>query len=83
MTQLLKQKPCLFRLILKGNILLGLLLFVAAVYLTLTGQYENLAMRQQTESLLNVLAIGSLLYVVAFWYLAVFTKPFFACKTGA
>lgn len=50
--------------VLTGNVLLGLLVFAGAVYLMITGQYPDLAARQQTEFMLNLVALGGLAYSV-------------------
>jgi hypothetical protein len=59
----------------RANMLLGAVVFAVAVYLIVTGQYENLAARQATEAVLDRFAIGGLLYIVAFWYLEMFSIP--------
>ncbi|MCO6411876.1 MAG: hypothetical protein J5I92_03950 [Thiogranum sp.] len=48
----------------------------------ITGEYANLAMRQHTESILNMVSIGGLIYSVVFWYLDLyFNPPFPASRT--
>ncbi len=49
------------------NMALGALVFVAAVYLMVTGEYDKL--------LLGKLEIGAPLYVVLFWYLDRLFRP--------
>jgi hypothetical protein len=58
------------------NIAIAFLVFVASVYLTITGEYANYHARAVAENLLNRIAIGALLYLVAFWYAHVFSKPY-------
>lgn len=54
--------------LLRTNIALGLAVLAAVIYFIITGEYTNLAERQATESLLNKLALGAMLYSVACWY---------------
>ena len=46
----------------KVNIALGVLVFIGAVYFMITEEYANLAMRQQTETLLNIVSVGGLIF---------------------
>ena len=64
------------RLVLHMNMLLGLLAVAIAVGLIITGEYANLTARQAAEAVLNRIAVGGLLYVVIFWLIDTFTKPF-------
>jgi hypothetical protein len=57
------------------NMALGALVFAVAVYLMVTGEYDNLQLRQQAEALLGRLEVGAPLYVVLFWYLDRFVRP--------
>ncbi|MCK4950466.1 MAG: hypothetical protein KAS48_01515 [Gammaproteobacteria bacterium] len=75
MTKTVQRHPNFFRRFFSANMIFGLLITAISVYLIITGQYENLAARQASETVLNMMAIGGLLYVVTFWYLAIFTKP--------
>ena len=63
--------------IFKVNIVIGILAFIGAVYFMITGEYANLAMRQHTETILNIVSIGGLIYSVAFWYLDLYFNPQF------
>ncbi len=63
--------------VLKANIALGILLFIGAAYFMITGEYANLAMRQHTESILNAVSVGGLVYSVVFWYLDLYFNPQF------
>lgn len=75
-------KTSLLHNILKANIAFGVLLFIGSVYFMITGEYANLAMRQHTESILNMVSIGGLIYSVVFWYLDLyFNPPFPASRT--
>jgi hypothetical protein len=60
------------------NIAFGLLAFIVAVYFIISGQYVNLEMRKSTETLLNSVAIGGLIYSVASWYLDLLIYPQFS-----
>ena len=62
------------RRIFRANMLLGLAVSVIALYFMITGQYDNLQARLATEALLGNIAIGGLLYLVAFWYICLFSK---------
>lgn len=75
MTKTVQRHPNFFRRFFSANMIVGVFISAISVYLIITGQYENLAARQTAETMLNMMAIGGLLYVVTFWYLAIFTKP--------
>lgn len=83
MTELIKQRPRLFRHFLQANMLFGLIVLIVAIYSTITGQYDSLVLRQQAETTLNLLAIGSLIYIVIFWTLGIFSKPYLPVKNMA
>lgn len=70
-------KPGCMHKVLRTNIVLGVILFSIAVYLIITGEYANLATRQQSEALLNALAIGGLLYSAFNWFLDLALNPQF------
>lgn len=53
----------------------GVIIFAIACYFMITGTYENLATRQHTESLLNLIGLGSLFYAAVAWYLHFFLTP--------
>lgn len=57
------------------NMALGALVFAVAVYLMVTGEYDNLLLRQHAEALLGKLEVGAPLYVTLFWYLDRFFRP--------
>ncbi len=57
------------------NMALGALVFAVAVYLMVTGEYDNLLLRQHAEALLGKFEVGAPLYVVLFWYLDRFFRP--------
>lgn len=59
----------------KLNIILGVLIFAISCFFMITGEYESLAMRQQAESMLNLIGLGAMLYAVGFWYLNTFANP--------
>jgi len=64
------------RRILRFNILLASLVFVAAFVLTITGEYATLQERQAADTVYNFLMVGSVLYMAGTWILCVFSKPF-------
>ncbi len=57
------------------NMALGVLVFTVAVYLMITGEYDNLLLRQHAEAVLGKVEIGAPLYMVLFWYLDRFFRP--------
>lgn len=59
----------------RAHMAAGLVLVAAALYLMITGHYENLAVRQHTEALLNAVALAGLMYTVVFWTLHLFVRP--------
>lgn len=65
------------RRIFRINMLFGFIVAAVSVYLILTGHYDNLQQRVMAEAVMNKVAIGGLLYVVAFWYMCVFRKSLF------
>ncbi|HEX9626164.1 MAG TPA: hypothetical protein VGA00_04440 [Acidiferrobacterales bacterium] len=75
MSNLNQTKAQRLRRVFRANMLLGAGVFAVSVYLIVTGQYENLAARLATEVVLDRFAIGGLLYIVAFWYLEMFSIP--------
>jgi hypothetical protein len=75
MKALFKKGLCPLLRFTPAHMLAGVVLFAAAMYLMITGRYENLAARQHTEALLNTLALGGLIYTVMFWYLHQFVRP--------
>ena len=42
----------------------------------ITGEYSTLQERKSADAIYNILAIGSILYMVAVWISCVMTKPF-------
>ena len=61
-----------------ANILLGMAVFVGAVYFMITGEYANLTLRQETESWLNMLSVGGVVYSVVFWFIDLYFNPQFS-----
>ena len=57
------------------NIILGVFLFAISCFFMITGEYETLAMRKQAEGMLNLIGLGSMMYAVGFWYIAMFANP--------
>ena len=57
------------------NIILGVFIFAISCFFMITGEYTSLAMRQQAESMLNLLGLGSMMYATVFWYLSMFASP--------
>ena len=54
-------------LLVRANIVIGLVLSVIGIIAIMFGSYDNLAARQTSESLLNALAVGGLVYAAVFW----------------
>ncbi|MDH5435621.1 MAG: hypothetical protein OEX83_02570 [Gammaproteobacteria bacterium] len=75
MPKIITNNPDYFRKLMRLNVFFGLILFAAMFFLIVTGQYENLAARMETENLLNAFAIGGLLYSALFFILCRFTSP--------
>ena len=59
----------------KAHVWFGLGAFALACYFMITGSYENLLVRQHTESLLNIIGLVSLFYAAVAWYLNFFLHP--------
>lgn len=68
------------KLIFRSNMVFGFLVTAISTYMILTGHYANLQQRVGSESLMNTLAIGGILYMVGFWYMCVFRKFIFKFK---
>jgi len=83
MKLLSKDRAILRRRILRLNIVLGLLVFIVAFVLNITGEYNDLAARQSAESILNNAALGGLLYAAFSWIFCVMSKPFWFPVTGS
>lgn len=75
-------KALLRRRILRFNILIGLLVFVAAVALNISGEYSNLGELKEANAMFSFTAIGGLLYATFFWIFCVMSKPFWFPFTG-
>jgi hypothetical protein len=60
--------------------LIGLSVVLFAVYFIITGTYENIQAREAAESSLNLMGLGGMLYLVAFWYMSVFKHEIFFSK---
>ncbi len=75
---LFKSEKCKSRLrrVFHANMMLGSLMFAAAVYLMITGHYDNHLARQSAEMVLNRFALGGLLYLAAFWSADLLGKPY-------
>ncbi len=76
------EKALLRRRILRMNVLAGLLVFVVAIGLSLTGEYSNLADRQSAESLFNFIALAGVLYAAFSWMFCAMSKPFWFPVVG-
>ncbi len=68
------------RRLLRYNILAALLVLVVSVYMIITGEYSTLQERQSADAIYNILAVGSILYMVVVWISCVMTKPFWFPK---
>ncbi|MDH5190849.1 MAG: hypothetical protein OEW89_06335 [Gammaproteobacteria bacterium] len=75
MPTIIKNNPQHIRKFMWLNIGIGVTLFVVMFLLIMTGQYENLTARIETEMLLNSVAIGGLLYSAFFFILDLFAAP--------
>lgn len=75
-------KALMRRRLLRINVFLGLLVFVVAVGLSLTGEYGSLAERQAAETVFNYVALGGVLYSALSWMFCVMSKPFWFPLTG-
>jgi hypothetical protein len=75
-------KALMRRRLLRINVFLGLLVFVVAVGLSLTGEYSSLAERQAAETVFNYVALGGVLYAALSWMFCVMSKPFWFPLTG-
>lgn len=72
-------KKCL---LVRFNITLGLLVFVVGVIATIFSTYDNLTDRQAAESLLNIIAVGVLVYAAVFWIVKALGLPCPVCKSS-
>ena len=68
------------RRILRFNILAAFIVLSVSIYMIITGEYSTLQERKSADSIYNILAIGSILYMVAVWISCVMTKPFWFPK---
>ena len=66
-----------FKRIFRINILIGLVITVAAIYMIITGTYEGIDSRRSSEAILGWTAIGGVMYSVGFWFACMFRKQFF------
>ena len=78
MKSLVSKKACLLRRMILAAMLLAGTVLITAIYLTITGTYENHPARLAAESVLNRTALVALLTLVGAWYGHVFSKPFLA-----
>ena len=75
-------RALLRRRLLRVNVFLGLLVFVVAFALSISGEYASLGERKAADTLFNYAAIGGLLYAAFFWIFCVLSKPFWSPFTG-
>ncbi|RDH84622.1 MAG: hypothetical protein DIZ80_03905 [endosymbiont of Galathealinum brachiosum] len=66
-----------FKRIFRINMLIGLVITVAAIYMIITGTYDGIETRRSTEAILGWTAIAGVLYTVSFWFACMFRKQFF------
>lgn len=66
-----------FKRIFRINMLIGLVITIAAIYMIITGTYEGIDTRRSTEAILGWTAIAGVLYTVSFWFACMFRKQFF------
>jgi hypothetical protein len=76
MKMLSMDRALLRRRILRFNIVLGLLVFVAAFSMNISGEYSNLGELKAADTMFNLLAVGGLLYASFAWIFCVMSKPF-------
>ena len=69
-------KALLRRRIFRINILLGVLVFLGAFLLSITGEYNSLAELKAADTMYNYAALGGLLYSVSFMVFCFMSKPF-------
>ena len=69
-------KALLRRRILRFNILIGFLVFAAAVALNVFGEYNSLDELKAANAMFSFTAVGGLLYAAVFWIYCVMSKPF-------
>ena len=68
------------RRFLRLNILGALIVLIVSVFMIITGDYSSLQERQSADAIYNILAIGSIIYMVVIWISCVMTKPFWFPK---
>ena len=68
------------RSFLRFNILAAFVVLSISIYMIITGEYSTLQERKSADAIYNILAIGSVLYMVAVWISCVMTKPFWFPK---
>ena len=68
------------RRFLRLNILGALIVLIVSVFMIITGDYSSLQERQAADAIYNILAIGSIIYMVVIWISCVMTKPFWFPK---
>ncbi len=69
-------RALLRRRILRLNILMGLLVFIVAFGISISGEYSNLGELKAADTQFSFIAIGGLLYAVFAWIFCVMSKPF-------
>ena len=75
-------RALLRRRVLRANIFFGLLVFIVAFGLNISGEYGSLVELKEADTLFNIAAISGLLYAVFFWIFCVMSKPFWFPFTG-
>jgi len=60
---------------LRTNIVLGLVVAVAAIYYLITGDYASLAERRHTEGVLNLVMMGGITFSVLNWFVDLYFQP--------
>lgn len=69
-------RALLRRRLLRINIFIGLLVFVVAFGLNISGEYGSLGELEAADSIFNFVAIGGLIYASFSWIFCVMSKPF-------
>lgn len=69
-------RALLRRRLLRINVLLGLLVFLVAFGMNISGEYGSLGELKEADTMFNIIAIGGLFYAASSWIFCVMSKPF-------
>ena len=76
MKLLTADKAVIRRRLLRINIFIGILVFIVALGLMVTGEYSNLAERQAADAVFNYFALGGIFFAIFSWMFCIMSKPF-------